>query len=183
MMAMQLLHSNTVIPAVIACSAMFSSNSIAKPVDWHLPPPAYEPDARQNDILAIPHIPATAAWKSVVARRFQEALSLEADWDGLDSEAVSSEIVSLADKLLVLAFENIQHPAVPAVVPAGDGSIQLEWRLIDSRFELEISKDSSVEAWALDRSTNHSIEADGAEAISLFISWAQRLTADKFISA
>ena len=123
----------------------------------------------------------SAAWLEVAANRLDKLRSYKPGWDGPASLSISSEALARAGRLLGLAFENFAHPAPPSAVPCADGSLQLEWWLTDTRFELSIDIDGSTCAWAQNRRTGEEIEAEGTDATNLFFQWARRLTADKLI--
>lgn len=104
-------------------------------------------------------------------------------WDGASSLAVPHDVLAKADRLLTLAFNGVSHPAPPATVPCADGTLQLEWWLVDTRFELSIEADGAMEGWGLDRESGHEASATGTKAFELLRKWSARLTADKLAVA
>ncbi len=185
-MRMQLTHSNSAMP-VAAAALMYTltlaANARADTFEWAKRLPEQGPStltelARKGGAQA-----ESASWKKVAARRLADVSLLAAGWDGGQSIAVHPNAIATAERLLDVAFRSVAFPAVPSVVPCGDGSVQLEWRLNDSRFELEIEADGQLGAWALDRPSNISTERNGFAATQLLLSWAHRLTADKYVAA
>lgn len=124
---------------------------------------------------------AWAAWRQVAAERLNALRSYQPGWDGPKSLPISSNALARGGRLLELAFENLAHPAPPSAVPCADGSLQLEWWLTDTRFELSIAADGFTYAWAENRLTGDQTEAEGKDATNLLFQWARRLTANKFI--
>ncbi len=127
--------------------------------------------------------PVCAAWQELAANRLDRLRAYTQGWDGPASLPISHDALARGGRLLALAFENFAHPAPPAAVPCADGSLQLEWWLTDTRFELSIEADGSTYAWAQNRLTGEEIEAEGKDATNLFFRWARRLTADKLIQS
>lgn len=121
-------------------------------------------------------------WREVAVRRLSALNRLSDGWDGPGSIGISDGLLARAERILELAFEGRRFPAPPAAVPAGDGSVQLEWRLIDTRFEFVIETNGEMEAWAQDRTSGHEWSALGSAAIELLSKWSARLTADKLLS-
>lgn len=122
-------------------------------------------------------------WLNTASDRLAHLRRLADGWDGVGSIGVSADTIAKAKRILELAFDGVAHPAPPATVPCGDGTIQLEWWLIDTRFELSIDADGRLESWGLDRESDHEASAVGTMAIELLMKWASRLTADKLSSA
>lgn len=122
------------------------------------------------------------SWQKVAAERLDGLREYNPGWDGPASRAISEDVLARAGKLLTLAFQDIPYPAPPAAVPCADGSVQLEWWLVDSKFELTIKTDGSTEAWGHILSTNEECEAMGKDATNLFLQWARRLTADRLVA-
>jgi hypothetical protein len=185
-MKMQLAHSNSVTPvaaAALVCGMMLAANVDTKTFVWEAKPAVFGP-ASLKEIAEIDGQQAEApSWRRIVARRFADVGALTRGWDGPASIAVSLTALGLAERLLEVAFQAVSFPAVPSVVPSGDGSVQLEWRLADSRFEVEVDPSGDVSAWALDRKSGLSIERAGNAAIEMLFNWSSRLTADKYTVA
>ncbi len=125
--------------------------------------------------------PVYAAWQEVAASRLDRLRAYVQGWDGPASLPISHDALARGGRLLALAFENLAHPAPPAAVPCADGSLQLEWWLTDTRFELSIEANGATYAWAQNRLTGEETEAEGKDATNLLFGWARRLTADKLI--
>lgn len=135
--------------------------------------------AQQARSLAGNNMGDLGEWRSVAAERLASLRHFRPGWDGPGSKDIAEPLLALATSILDLAFKGRRFPAPPSAAPAGDGSIQLEWWLVDTRFEMTIEADGDLEAWALDRSSGHEFEASGTEAIELLTKWSARLTADK----
>lgn len=123
--------------------------------------------------------PADNLWREIAADRLAALARFVDGWDGPASRSIPQESRLKALVLLDAAFTGVRYPAPPAVVPCGDGSLQLEWWLTDTRFEVSISSDGDLEAWGCDRVVNHEVEAFGSASVELLSKWASRLTADK----
>ena len=120
-------------------------------------------------------------WKAVATSRLSALHRLRPGWDGQGSIQPSDDILSRASRILDIVFSDVAHHAAPAAVPCADGSLQLEWWLVDTRFELAIEPNGAIEGWALDRMTGREVSAEDAAAIELLAKWASRLTADKLV--
>jgi hypothetical protein len=120
-------------------------------------------------------------WREIAVERLAALRDRLNGWDGEGSVRPDDALLSKAERILDLVFEGKRFPAPPTAVPCGDGSIQLEWWLVDTRFELMIEPDGKMESWALDRLSDHSVEASGPAAVELLSKWAARLTADKLL--
>lgn len=131
---------------------------------------------------ATPAKSAVPEWRKIAIGRLAALHRLADGWDGASSVAISGPALAKADRILGLAFDGVVFAAPPAAVPCGDGSVQLEWWLTDTRFELLIEPDGHLEGWAQDRKTGHEVEAEGSAAIQLLSKWSRRLTADKLIN-
>ena len=122
-------------------------------------------------------------WHKITTSRLARLKRLREGWDGTGSIGISSETIAKADHILSLAFSGIAYPAPPATVPCGDGTLQLEWWLIGTRFTFSIEANGSFESWGLDRNSKHEASEVSIKAIELLRKWASRLTADKLTSA
>lgn len=120
-------------------------------------------------------------WRKVARERLANICRYQDGWDGVGSKGISEELTSKADRVLEIAFNGVPFPAPPSAAPCADGSLLLDWWLVDTRFELMIEPNGALEAWALDRGTGHEASADGPAAIDLLRKWAGRLTADKLL--
>ena len=186
MMRMQPIYSNSAMPvaaAALMCTLALTGNAATDTFEWAKRPLEQGPSTLSELARKGGQQAETASWKKIVARRFADVSMLKTGWDGPASIAIAPNAIATAERLLDVAFRAVEFPAAPSVVPCGDGSVQLEWRLNDTRFELEIELDGQVGAWVLDRPSGISAERTGAAAIQLFLSWAQRLTADKYTAA
>lgn len=121
-------------------------------------------------------------WQKAVVGRLSRLRGLTSGWDGPLSLPISDAAITLASRLIDVVFKDIDHPAPPSAVPFADGSLQLEWRLVDLRAEFAIASDLTVSFWALDRTNAHEVEAEDQAAKELFLKWAHRMTADKLIA-
>ncbi len=185
-MGMQRTHSNSAMPvaaAALMCTFALAGNAVTDPFEWSKRLPVHGPGTLTDIVRKGGEKAMSPSWKKIVARRLADVSLLRAGWDGPASIAVNPNAIATAERLLDVAFRSVSFPAVPSVVPCGDGSVQLEWRLNDTRFELEIEADGQLGAWALDRPSNISAERTGFAATQLLLSWAQRLTADKYAAA
>lgn len=124
---------------------------------------------------------AAKEWRQVATSRLADLCRLAEGWDGVGSIGIPGGVLAKANRVLDLAFSGGTHPAPPTAVPCGDGSIQLEWWLLDTRFEFTIETNGEMEAWALDRDNGHEFSAEGSDAIELLSKWSGRLTADKLV--
>ena len=127
-------------------------------------------------------VAAASDWLTVASSRLERLRSYGAGWDGPASRAISPYALTRAGHVLTFAFDGVPFPAPPRAVPCADGSLQLEWWLTDTCFEIYVACDGSMTAWAEDRVTGQELEREGSEAINLLLQWARRLTADKLIA-
>ena len=129
-----------------------------------------QPQAKSSNLVS------TLPWQELFQSRLSSISGLKDGWDGVNSITIDKSVLAKSARLLDVAFSSVDSPVAPAVVPCGDGSLQLEWRLPKTRFEIDIEPNGSIEAWALDRSTGVESMASGLEARSMLIRWAPRLS-------
>lgn len=178
-MSPSLRTPSNVVSAAALLLSMATTNSTAAPRDLRGDlAPAADGTNRVNEVLS--RHAGVPLWRTLSQKRLADVSRLRNGWDGPASLGVDGQTAALAMRLLDIAFESVRHPAVPAFVPSGDGALQLEWRLSDTRFELDIEADGELTAWALDRRTGQEHEQIGDAAKEMFFAWATTLTADKY---
>jgi len=161
-----MLTSTNLLPAAMALatpiwSTFGGANAYAAPIQFeadvggHVSGNSYSPTKSVND-------------------RLKYIGSLESGWDGHLSAPISKISISNARHVIALVREIAPFEKDPAIVPCADGSLQIEWHLVDSRFEMYFENDGSVGAWWDDRSTGREFEAEGTEAHTLIGHWAVR---------
>ncbi len=89
------------------------------------------------------------AWVPPVQKRMSEIRRLKNDWDGRGSASVPSETLAFAFSML----SNIMPPRAPApaIVPLGDGGVQLVWYSRRGEVEVEIARPNQVIIFHQDR--------------------------------
>ncbi len=91
-------------------------------------------------------IPLRSQWELEAFRGVFKAEALKQDWDSYGSPPPTLRALNRALGILRgIAELDIQDLPVPFVVPVHGGGIQLEWTVGGREFELEISRDGSVE--------------------------------------
>lgn len=88
---------------------------------------------------SVPH------WIETLISRMNAVASLEAGWDGDDARPVTTDAVVSA--LEVLQDIMSRDTVAPAVVPATDGGLQLEWHRGGVDLEIYVEADGGVSAW------------------------------------
>jgi len=122
-------------------------------------------------------LPPHAAWELELAENLRHLSTLQAGWDGAGSREVSNRALFLADLRIREVLGGFDNLVAPYLVPAGDGSVQIEWHESDGELELSIDPDGKFYIWGRDHIHATEFEGAGEEALALFRRWAPRLAA------
>ena len=106
--------------------------------------------------------------------RFVAISKLLHGWDGGKADPINPDALARAKRLVEFASSLPGKNGPPAIVPCADGSIQIEWHLPDSRFEMYLETDGSASAWWHDRASDKETEAENSLAEVLLGRWAVR---------
>lgn len=137
------------------------------------------PDFLPETYIATPSPRATEhqpQWLQLTRHRIGVLLRLKAGWSGPGSTAIDRLLAFRAARTLEAAMKGCRAPVAPFVVPAADGSLQLEWRTEATRFEFYFEVDGSMSAWAQNRESGYEVEAEGLGATELLRKWSSRLS-------
>ena len=88
---------------------------------------------------------------SVIKSRFDEIRRLTFDWDHRGSATVPSGTLAFAQQMLTSVMP--PKAAAPAIVPLGQGGIQMVWRSTLGELEVEVVKPNQVMIFYLDNAT------------------------------
>jgi hypothetical protein len=127
------------------------------------------------EIPATVTLPALSPWFRELGKRFAAVRGLEDGWDGPQSVSVERLLIGRVDRFLKDALFEVPDPMLPFVVPAADGSLQIEWHRRDLDLEVFFSREGHVSALLEDRKAGVELERDGAEALNLFFGYARRV--------
>lgn len=84
-------------------------------------------------------------WQASVLKKVTELLKLPADWDGYGAPAIRRDAAMFA--LEVLETVMLPRTPLPAIVPAADGGIQIEWHEGDIDLEFHVSAPYACDLW------------------------------------
>jgi hypothetical protein len=115
------------------------------------------------------------SWETIVQKNFAAIKTLGPGWDGPRSKRVDSKVMYRAFRILRDALADVDGAVAPYIVPAHDGSIQLEWHTKSYELEFLISPSGRTEAWVHNRSSGATLEGEGDKAVGMFLSWARRV--------
>ena len=94
----------------------------------------------------------SSSWYKKLQTRFNEITSLPLGWDGYGGRPVSFTCAAFAAKLLErISIDGISEPAL---VPGGDGTLQIEWHRNKYDIEIDILGANRVKAMRYDHSTS-----------------------------
>ena len=120
---------------------------------------------------------ADASWVAYFLVDARRISALPLGWDGLGSKAPSEETLWMARHALTRALDGMPDAVAPRLVPAGDGSLQIEWHAEHGELEFCIDADGELWAWACDHLNGLEFEGSGEKAIAIFYRWAPRMAA------
>lgn len=95
--------------------------------------------------LGLPTTAGRLTWVGAVRRSLEQLLELDDNWDGRGSRAVSPDTALFAFQLLTQTMP--PSGVAPAIVPLGNGALQLEWHTLAADLEVEVGKPNSVSVW------------------------------------
>lgn len=116
-------------------------------------------------------------WQDVLRRNCKAILELSEGWDGYHGKRISNTTISHANLILRDALAGVSHAVAPYIIPAADGSLQIEWNNQEHELEFYLSEGLSYSTWLRNRETGREIEGEGDEALSLLFRWAPGLAA------
>lgn len=111
-------------------------------------------------------------WMIELDQAAMRVRALQPGWDGPRSGVVAESVIRRAVALASEALCGLAEPAAPYLMPAGDGSLQIEWDRKHAKLEFCLEPDGSLDFWSRDLRTGAEREADGAAALALFRRWA-----------
>lgn len=114
----------------------------------------------------IVHIPVISTGIAWIDRQLISLANLPSDWDGYGSS--SPNIENLNALARILREHSPANLSPGSIVPAADGSLQVEWHLRDMSFGLLIEEGQTITSWLQDHTEYDEIEKHGLEAIQLF---------------
>ena len=115
---------------------------------------------------------APAPWELELTEDLRRIAALKAGWDGPGSQALPNRALFLAELYVREALRGCGVVAPPALVPAGDGSIQIEWHRLEGEIELSIEPDGTFHIWGSDNASGTEFEGSGEDALALFRHWS-----------
>lgn len=144
-------------------------------------PRAARPNVRANSgwmtlalgFAEIIKVQPTADWQKLLGANVSRLKSLKPGWDGPGSLPVNQKLLGDAVDMVRSALAGLSQAAVPYLVPAGDGSLQIEWHERHAELELELLSDGQRSIFFRDHLTGAELAADGPEASNLFHHWAR----------
>ena len=92
---------------------------------------------------------ASPLWEHEALSQLASIVLLQKDWDSYGADPVEWARVQQAFGLLHSVMDNRTPP--PVLVPMTNGSIQLEWHVLDIDLEVELLSDTSIAVWYKDR--------------------------------
>lgn len=112
--------------------------------------------------------------KRTVSEQLNRLARLQPGWDGGASAPISREALGQVQNAINEVKRLSPFERDPAIVPCADGSLQIEWHLEDSSFEMYFETDGSVSAWWHDRLSDDEWDEEGSTAFALLAHWAVR---------
>lgn len=84
-------------------------------------------------------------WQASALKKVAELLKLPVDWDGYGAPSIRRDAAMFA--LEVLETVMLPRTPLPAIVPAADGGIQIEWHEGDIDLEFHVSAPYVCDLW------------------------------------
>lgn len=110
-------------------------------------------------------------WAIELEQAAKRVRDLRPGWDGPGSSVVAESVIQRAVALARVAMTGMSNPSVPYLMPAGDGSLQIEWDSVHAKLEFCLEPDGSLDFWSRDLRTGAELAGEGAEAMALFLHW------------
>lgn len=133
----------------------------------------------QTQAASVGTVPTEApAWSNAVSKSIQRLKNLAPGWDGPGSVPIVTAALYRAETLIRQALEGRSAALAPFIVPAGDGSIQIEWHKRKAEIELSIESNGDVYLWGRSHVSGHEFEGEGEKALALFFRWAARVATE-----
>lgn len=104
--------------------------------------------------LSLSTTPGWGRWVGSVKATLENLLKLGHNWDGRGSGRISPDTASFAFQLMTQTMPPIG--LAPAIVPLGNGALQLEWHTLAADLEVEVTKPNAVSVWYV----NHESEEE-----------------------
>jgi hypothetical protein len=109
------------------------------------------PEVSERTTVSVP------TWLQPTLDRLLELAEFQYDWDKRGSAQVRRDVLSFALRSVLPKILPPTAPA-PAVIPLGQGGIQLVWNTPKSEIELEVIEPYSVIAYHFDKETGEESE-------------------------
>ena len=104
--------------------------------------------------LSLSTTPGWGRWVGSVKTTLENLLELGHNWDGRGSGRISPDTALFAFQLMTQTMP--PTGLAPAIVPLGNGALQLEWHTSAADLEIEVSKPNSVSVWY----ANHELDSE-----------------------
>jgi hypothetical protein len=114
-------------------------------------------------------------WLEAAQKNFAAISRLPAGWDGPRSKRISLAAIYRMDRILRDALDGQRDALPPYIVPAADGSLQMEWHTASFEFEFLLEEGTTPSAWLRNRKTGAELEGEGDKAIDLLFRWAKQI--------
>lgn len=101
---------------------------------------------------------ALPVWIEPTIAAFIEIQKLSENWDSYGGKPINQDLIK--QSLSVLAQVMRANFPAPAVVPLGDGGIQIEWHRRQQDFEIAFLVDEAAQFYYRNRNTGESYEGD-----------------------
>lgn len=149
-----------------AASPTFTDARFCSPSAWVSELLPARPDAEASVIETVP------AWQSHLAANARLLSELTKGWDGPGSLPIPQTTLFLASTLAHNALRGLVSISPPRLVPAGDGSVQIEWHTRNGELEFDLDVDGHMSIWVKNRRNGAEFEGENEEALALFYRWA-----------
>lgn len=120
---------------------------------------------------------AQRGWGAQLEANARSLVGLAPGWDGPGSAPVSKKALSRAVFYAKSALGERVDIAAPRLVPAGDGSVQIEWHTKRGELEFDIDDRGEMSIWVRNHVSGAEFDGEGAEALVLFYRWAPWIAA------
>ena len=124
------------------------------------------------DFVNAVSLPTVPDWKKLLDANAARLAALKAGWDGYGSLPISKPVLFAAIDIVDRALSCVPNAIAPYLVPAGDGSVQVEWHEHHAELELELSADGQMCILFRDHLTGAELVGEGPKALNLFLRWA-----------
>jgi hypothetical protein len=128
--------------------------------------------AMTSECAGLNYVYTRPVWLDIFTAASKRLQALPTGWDGPGSVPSSKVALYKAEQIARDALTDLPDALPPYLVPAGDGSVQVEWHGTIAEIELTVDPNGNLSFWSRDHTAGKVCEGEDGLARNLFLSWA-----------